>query len=102
MVQEKSGKRKGAGRGESPVDGSQAVIGQPLVCLGEMTAAEEAAVSRKWRRMGGFQDPMAAGVDQLTLGLGVASPEQEDEVFALPVEVIDDRIGEPFPTFALV
>ena len=45
---------------------------------------------------------MAARIDHLALGLRIAAPEQEHQVFALAGEGLDHVIGEAFPTLALV
>ncbi len=46
-----------------PVDGLEALRGEDGVALGEVAAAEEAAVGREGRGMGGGEDVVARGVD---------------------------------------
>src|SRR6478736_10028004 len=67
-----------------------------------MPASDKPAMGGQRRRMRGLEHPMAAGVDQGALGLGIAAPQQEDQAFAFAVQMIDDVIGETFPALALV
>ena len=67
-----------------------------------MAVAEEAIVSGKRRRMSGFQDEMLCLVDERSLAACVATPEQEDKMVAMFVEVFDGGFGENFPAFAAV
>lgn len=64
--------------------------------------AKKAGMSRKWRRMGAFQDEVASFVDKVGLSASVAAPENKNEVRASLVEIFDDGFGKSFPTFAAV
>ena len=52
--------------------------------------------------MGGFQDEMLCLVDEWFLTACVATPEQEDKMVAMLVEVFDGGFGENLPAFAAV
>src|SRR5690606_23239476 len=59
-------------RRQRPVDGGLAAAHEVLVGLGEVSAAEEAAMRRQRRGMRGAQHAVAAGVDDAALLLRVA------------------------------
>ena len=52
--------------------------------------------------MGRSDDAVARAVDECALALGVAAPQDEDEVLAARGERVDDGIGEDFPAPVLV
>lgn len=67
-----------------------------------MAVAEEAIVSGKRRGVSGFQDEMLRLVDERFLATCVATPEQEDKMIAMFVEVFDGGFSENLPAFAAV
>lgn len=56
--------------------------GEPGVGLAEGARAEEAAAGGKWGRVGAFENEVFGLVDEGLFALGVATPEDEDEVGA--------------------
>ena len=77
-----------------PVDGCLALVGEVGVGLAEVVAAEEAAVGREGRGMGGGEDEVAALVNERPFGDGVAAPQEEDEAVALLAEGLYGGVGE--------
>ena len=67
-----------------------------------MVVAEEAVIGRKWRRMCGFENEVLGLVDESLFGAGVASPKDENEVWASGVEIFNNGGSESFPTVAAV
>src|SRR6185312_10612040 len=76
---------QGAPGRQGPVHRRLAIGLKVLIGLGKMPAAQEAAMRRERRGVRGLEDAMAAGVDQLALGLRVAAPQQEDQAIASTV-----------------
>ena len=70
--------------------------------LAEVATAEEAAVSRKGRGVRRGEDEVLVAVDLDAFFLGVFPPEEENEVFLVAREVLDDGVGEGFPAAMLV
>ena len=68
----------------------------------EVATAEEAPVRRKWRRVGGGEDEVAATVDVLCFADSKASPKHEDDACALLSQSLYGGIGEEFPSAMLV
>jgi hypothetical protein len=73
-----------------------------VIGLLEMPVAEKATMRREGRRMRAFQNQVPVTVNKAALFLGIASPEQENDILPFLVECGDGRVGEFFPAFVLV
>ena len=84
-----------------PSDGFQALLLEPVVALREVVVAEPSATvggERGW--VYALQDEVLGGVDELLLRAGWASPEEEDDVWAVLRDGLYDGIGECLPALA--
>lgn len=86
--------------GSSPVDGGEALGGEPGVGAGEAFAAEEAGVGGEGGGVRGGEDEVLGGIDEGDFGLGLGAPEEEDDVGAAFGDKADEGVGEGFPAFA--
>lgn len=65
--------------------------------MGEMPAAEEAAIDRKRRRMWRFENEMLRPVDERSLLSGIAAPQQKDDTATIIRKSLDGRIRKSLP-----
>ncbi|MCU1303394.1 MAG: hypothetical protein JWQ87_3678 [Candidatus Sulfotelmatobacter sp.] len=87
---------------QGPIDLRLPRSAQCRVDLGKRLAPEESVVRAQRRRVGGFDDDVPGGVEQLFLFMGVAAPQDEDDVVGLFADYFDDLVRERFPAFSLV
>ena len=52
--------------------------------------------------MDAFEDGVTAAIDELGLLLGVASPQDEDDVFFFFIDFADHGVGKGFPALVFV
>ena len=48
------------------------------------------------------QHAMFARIDHATFGLRITAPQHEYQAFAVGIQMLDDMVGETFPTFTLM
>ena len=71
-----------------PVDRGLPVLLEQVVALGEVFAAEEAAMGRQRRRVDALEQVMLLGVDDGGLLVRVRAPQQEDDPVAVVAEIM--------------
>lgn len=67
-----------------------------------MLAAEEASVGGEGRGVYGLENEVLLGVDDRPFLLGVGAPKHKDEAVAFVGQLLDDAVGELFPSLVLV
>ena len=72
-------------------------MGKEFVCFGEMFAAEKAAVGRKGRRVGRFQNKVRGVGNKLLLLPCGGAPEKEYHRLFSFVKLFYNRVGELLP-----
>ena len=84
------------------MDGGLTLSLEQRVGAREVAATKEAPVRREGRRVRGREDMVPTPVDQRSLQLGVAPPEQEDQAVMVCGECTNGRIGQTLPATSLV
>src|SRR3989344_3473683 len=85
-----------------PVDGFLAVLNEVRVGFREVFVPEKAVVRRKGRGMRALKGKVFCTVDVRTFLFRIISPQYEDEMLALIIQLFYRRIGKSLPTFSLV
>ena len=85
-----------------PLDGFLAMLNEVRVGFREVLVSKKAVVRRKGRGMRRFEDKVFGAVDVRTFLFRIVSPQYEDEMLALVIQLFYRRIGKLLPTFSLV
>ena len=85
-----------------PIDRFDLMRLQKGVGLGKVAAAGKPVIHGIRAGVGGGQDEMRRFAQQSLLGLGVPSPQQEDDRGGQGIEQPDDLIGQDLPSFVRV